>query len=145
VEELAGIRASLETPQEADQAGMGEPGSSGTILLVEDEPALVEVISCMLQGVGYKVLGASSGEEALQVASHYRGKIHLLLTDVVLRGELRGPDLETELRKARPGIKCLLMSGYSQPLEQRENQILEKPFDRHTLLVRVREAFNQSK
>jgi CheY-like chemotaxis protein len=144
LQQIVGIRVSMGTRPEAVQGRVGDTRGRETILLVDDEPALVEVISCMLQSVGYKVLEASTGDEALHIARHYKDEIHLLLSDIVLRGSLRGPDLETELRKARSGLKCLLMSGYSQYVDCEEREVLEKPFDRGALLAQVRQALDRS-
>ena len=88
-------------------AGQGE-----TILLAEDEDALRESVAAYLKKHGYKVLAASNGEEALQVAEQYSGQIHLLLTDVVMP-KLEGAELATRAGEARPGIPTLFMSGYT--------------------------------
>ena len=87
-------------------------GQGETILLAEDEDALRESIAVYLKKHGYQVLAASNGDEALQVAEQYSGKIHLLLTDVVMP-KMEGAELARELAKLRPDISTLFMSGYT--------------------------------
>jgi PAS domain S-box-containing protein len=83
-----------------------------TILLVEDEEALRKVAKRALDAVGYKVLLAAGGDEALLVSEEYAGEIHLLLTDVVMP-RMSGRALAQELAKTRPALKILYMSGYT--------------------------------
>lgn len=120
-----------------------EPGN-GTILLVEDDDDLRELVSSMLAPAGYTVLAAASGTEALSIAEENLGSIALLLSDVVLRGSINGPELARQLRVQRPDLKVLFVSGYSETLmagaeESGLNQdLLEKPFTADELRQKVR-------
>ncbi len=125
------------------------PGSQGneTILLVEDESAIITMVKRRLQRLGYVVLAASAAEEALQVAGEHRGEIDLLLTDVVMPG-MDGRALAELLLASNPELTCLFMSGYAvdlatqgEPAGPAANHI-EKPFSMRDLAVRVREALD---
>jgi two-component system, cell cycle sensor histidine kinase and response regulator CckA len=83
----------------------GEPlGHGETLLLVEDEAAILQLVRVMLEGIGYQVLAASTPDEALQQAADHPGTIDLLVTDVVMPG-MNGPDLAARLQAARPGLR----------------------------------------
>jgi len=118
-----------------------------TVLLVEDEDLLRELISELLGRNGYRVLATSNGPQALETACRFQGQIHLLLTDVVLPG-LSGPLLAKQLTASQPGISILYMSGYSEfnafghgslPPGAR---LLQKPFTKEALLRDVAEALS---
>ncbi|HXW16930.1 MAG TPA: response regulator, partial [Candidatus Acidoferrales bacterium] len=83
-----------------------------TVLVAEDEPSLLKLTHKLLARLGYSVLEAPNGEEALKVANGFRGKIDLLLTDVVMPG-MGGPVLAQMLAASRPDTKILFMSGYT--------------------------------
>ena len=128
---------------EAHAAGAGE-----TILLVEDEEVVRGLSRRVLAASGYTILEAGAGEEALELAARYEGTIDLVLTDVVMPG-MRGPELVSRLRSARPGIRVVLTSGYTG-----ENVVpngpghegtafLEKPFAPQALLRKVREVLDR--
>jgi two-component system cell cycle sensor histidine kinase/response regulator CckA len=116
-----------------------------TILLVEDDAAVRELLRHVLETNGYTVLEASQGEEAIALYEHYKGVIHLLVTDVVMPG-MSGPQLAERLVAARPGMKVLCLSGYTEhPLIHRgvfapEMAFLHKPFTPPGLLQKVREV-----
>ncbi len=84
----------------------------GTILLVEDERAILKMAARMLEVLGYKVLSASGPDEALQIAANYRGEINLLLTDVIMPG-MDGRRLAERIKSHLPDILLLFMSGYT--------------------------------
>ncbi len=90
-------------------------GNRGTeiILLVEDDSVVRQMSLAILGELGYTVLEAENGEDALQVCSHYHGVIDLLLTDVVMP-KMNGPELAAEMQLLAPGIKILFMSGYTE-------------------------------
>jgi signal transduction histidine kinase/ActR/RegA family two-component response regulator len=102
-----------------------------TILVVEDEEAVRLFAREALERVGYQVIAAGSGAEALQVADAFDGTIHLLLSDVVMPG-MKGPELAIRLRAARPSLRVLLMSGYAADAVTSEDlkhaSLLSKPF-----------------
>jgi PAS domain S-box-containing protein len=118
-----------------------------TILLVEDEPALLNLTAALLRKLGYVVLAASGPLEALNVASHCPGTIHLLLTDVVMP-DMSGRDLCDQLVQLRPGIRCLFMSGYTADIIahhgviQGDIHFLQKPFSKESLIEQLHEILS---
>jgi CheY-like chemotaxis protein len=120
-----------------------ETKSSETILLAEDSEPLRKLAKSLLEGHGFEVLAAQNGEEALGMARQYTGRIHLLLTDVVMPG-INGRVLAERLLTTRPDTKILYMSGYTDSfiaghgvLDQSTN-LLYKPFSEEKLIERVR-------
>ena len=118
-----------------------------TVLLVEDEPMVLDLASRVLGSRGYRVLVASNATEALQVAREHAGKIDLLLTDVVMPG-LPGPELAARLETVTPGLRVLYMSGYADDSVARLGaeqgiSFLAKPFSGEVLAARVREVLDQ--
>lgn len=85
--------------------------AGGTILLVEDEPALRRLGTRVLEGAGYTVLAYPDGESALAAVKQDPARLDLLVSDVVMPG-LSGPELFHEVRKLRPTLPALFMSGY---------------------------------
>jgi CheY-like chemotaxis protein len=125
------------------------PRGSETILLVEDEDAVRDLIREVLQQVGYTVLSARHGGEALVLVDQRPEEIHLLLTDVVMPG-LGGRQLADRLVAARPTIKVMFMSGYTDEAVERHGVLkpgavfLRKPLTPDALLRTVREVLNAS-
>jgi PAS domain S-box-containing protein len=108
-------------------------GGKETILLVEDEIGLLELVRDILQHYHYRVLIASSGAEALRIWDGSNGQVDLLLTDMVMPGGMTGGDLAAELKKRKPGLKVIYASGYSSALtgkdfSQGDNIFLAKPY-----------------
>jgi signal transduction histidine kinase len=129
-----------DAPVPADaRAGDGHSprGGGETILVVEDEPALLEVTRRILDENGYTVLHATRGAEALKLADEHPGEIDVLLTDVVMP-EMLGKEVAERLTAARPGVRVLFMSGYAQPVIELTGEIIDKPFTEAALLDRVR-------
>ena len=124
------------------------PPGTETILVVDDEDALREVTGRMLARGGYTVLTASSGNEAIELASSRVGPIDLLLTDVIMP-KMQGPTVAKEVRKVRPDTRVLFMSGHAQPVLQADDVLgtdfllLEKPFDQAMLLESVRQVLDR--
>jgi PAS domain S-box-containing protein len=126
-----------------------QPAARGseTLLLVEDEPMLQEIVCDTLQGQGYSVLTASDGVEALQVAEAHEGPIHLLLTDVVMP-RLGGKALADRLRPRRPEMRVLFISGYTDNAIVHHSVLAEgvhflsKPFELEALAHKVREVLD---
>jgi PAS domain S-box-containing protein len=132
--------ASPPGPQDAVRPGEAAlPGGTETLLVVEDEPAILELSGKILRHCGYTVLSADSPEKALRLAAAEPGQIQLLVTDVVMPG-MSGKDLRDRLQAARPGLKCLFMSGYDRDVfgTQDGRPFLQKPFSRRELTVMVR-------
>lgn len=125
---------------EADDAEL--PTGSGTVLLVEDESALLRLASRFLETLGYSVLPAESPAEALQIARDHSGDLDLLMTDVVMP-EMNGRQLFEEVTALRPEVPCLYMSGYTADIIARRNVLeddvsfLQKPFSMRELAVAV--------
>jgi two-component system cell cycle sensor histidine kinase/response regulator CckA len=116
-----------------------------TVLLVEDDPAVRRTAAEILSCAGYEVLAAPSGADALQVATEQKGRVDLLLTDVVMPG-ITGPELARQFSRQFPGIPILYMSGYTDDaLEKhgvrgRAARVLQKPFTHESLARAVQEA-----
>jgi len=123
------------------------PGGAETILVAEDEEALRGMILEVLEDMGYTVLMASDGSDALAVAEAHAGPIHLLLTDVVMP-RLSGRELFERLGALRPGLRCVFMSGYTGHAALRNGTLpqgqglLEKPFTPAGLLRKVRQRLD---
>jgi PAS domain S-box-containing protein len=117
------------------------------ILLVEDEPAVLELMRRTLESYGYTVLHASAPERALRAMEEGDARVDLLLTDVVMPG-INGPELAAQLRALDPALRVLFMSGYSsdlvaeQGLLPAEVSLITKPFSPTALVARVREALD---
>jgi PAS domain S-box-containing protein len=128
-------------------APMALPMGTETVLLVEDEPAMLETCRRMLVHLGYTVLPCQSPEEAQTTLVTYTGRIHLLLTDVVMPGG-SGRDLAEATRRADPSIKVLFMSGYTAELLAGTDGpaggvgCLAKPFSTAELATKLREALS---
>jgi two-component system cell cycle sensor histidine kinase/response regulator CckA len=123
----------------ADAQAMTEPTGSETILLVEDQPQLRQALSQVLADLGYRVLQAASGLEALQLVSAHAGRIHLLLTDVVMP-RMSGIELAATLLGRDPATAVLYMSGFSNDplLATSGAQYIQKPFEPAELARRLR-------
>ena len=123
------------------------PRGKEAVLLVDDEPALREMAGSMLGDLGYTVLAAANGEEALRMSESHRGEIHLLITDVVMP-KLGGKELAGILRTARPAIKTLFASGYAEEVIVQQGVLdpsivfLQKPFLTSVLARKVREVLD---
>jgi len=124
------------------------PIGAETILLVEDEPAILKMGREMIRRLGYTVLTAENPNYALGIAREYEGTIHLLITDVVMP-EMNGRDLSSQLTKTHPGIKTLYMSGYTANVIAHHGvldegvQFIQKPFSMKDLAIKVRESIEQ--
>ena len=120
-----------------------------TVLVVEDEEAVRRLTLRILVAAGYRVVAAASGAEALQVSAQSKSRIDLLLTDVVMPG-MNGRDLWDRLRKLRPELKVLFMSGYTDDVLadrgalDRDTPLVGKPFSSDVLLRQVRSALGSS-
>ena len=137
------ITAALENPLARDQTH-SEP-SGQTILIVEDEATIRGNVRECLQQLGYQVVEAESGEAALQVCDDLRGKIDLVLTDLVMPG-MGGYELAGELAQRHPAVGILFMSGYTEDSAARRDILLQgsaflqKPFSVADLSNAVRQA-----
>jgi nitrogen-specific signal transduction histidine kinase/CheY-like chemotaxis protein len=122
-------------------------GDAGTVLLVEDEPAILQMTVMMLETTGYTVLSASGSEEALAQAEKYDGDINLLITDVIMP-DMNGRELAEKLKRMYPEIKILFMSGYTANVIAHHGVLdegvnfIQKPFTRNELREKMREILN---
>jgi PAS domain S-box-containing protein len=119
-------------------------GGTETILLVEDEESVRRLASLLLERSGYRLLVASSAEEALETARGYAGQIDLLLTDVVLPG-LNGRRLADLLSPERPSMKVVFASGYfdERGILEPGSDFIQKPFNPETLARTIRRALDR--
>ncbi len=120
----------------------GRRGAGELVLLVEDEDAVRTMIADFLRSSGYRVVAASSGEEALAIAAEHRDELRLLVTDVVLTG-MSGIELCRTLHEHDPLLRTVFLSGYTRELASIDDfagsttTFLAKPFTLHDLLARV--------
>ena len=121
---LARTESPLEAPRDAD-GPRPVPRGDQTILLVEDEDAVRRLVHEVLRRLGYRVLVARDGAEALALSQSHTDSIDLLLTDVIMPG-MDGRDLAARLQATRPETQVLFMSGYAEP-PLPENVLLQKP------------------
>jgi signal transduction histidine kinase/CheY-like chemotaxis protein len=123
------------------------PRGTETLLLVEDEEGVRDLIREWMSGHGYTVLAAANGLEALDLAEAYQGRIHLLIADVVMP-QMGGPALASRLLPLRPDMKVVYVSGYADeaigdPELLRDGAaFLQKPFTLDSLLRQVREILD---
>jgi CheY-like chemotaxis protein len=128
---------------ESEPEAMSLSRGAETVLVAEDEDGVRELTRKVLAGLGYTVLTARHGREALLTAANHGGAVDLLVTDVVM-AEMNGRELAEQLRLARPGLKVLFMSGYADDevlrrgISEREMAFLRKPFAAEELAHRVR-------
>ncbi len=122
------------------------PGSR-TVLLVEDEPAILQMVRHLLERWGCTVLAAESPAEAIRLAREHSGNIDLLLTDVVMP-DMNGRELARRLQQMRPGLRCLFMSGHMAGILAQHGVLgshvhfIHKPFTARSLMDKVREAMD---
>ena len=122
---------------------VSHPRGDETILLVEDEESVRELVQETLEAKGYRLLVADNGSAGIECAGAYPGPIHLVITDVVMPG-IGGRELANRLLAQRPGIKVLFVSGYTgdqlMSQEETETSFLQKPFTLQALAGKVREV-----
>ena len=141
---LPGTDAPLTTQSTPVAPAPTPPTAAGTVLIVEDEPALRKITARTLAGAGYTVLTATSSSDALVQAAGQ--PIALLLTDIVMPG-LLGPELAEQLSSTRPSMKVLLMSGFARatwnaPAGSSPGPMLQKPFTPQALLNAISELLH---
>jgi two-component system cell cycle sensor histidine kinase/response regulator CckA len=121
-------------------------GGSETVLLVEDEESVRELVRQTLQSRGYNVLEAENGEAGLEVAANHSGAIHILISDVVMPG-MGGRALAEQMKRAHPELKILFLSGYTEDAViqgglESGTAFLQKPFTLQALTRKVREVLS---
>jgi two-component system cell cycle sensor histidine kinase/response regulator CckA len=133
--------------QPAEPAVKASRAGMETILVAEDQPDLRWMFCQFLQELGYSVLEAKDGGDAVALAEQYKGKIDVLLTDIVMP-HIRGSEVARQLSASRPNIKVIFMSGYTEGefgAVSGENRgpgttLLQKPFELDSLAVTIREV-----
>ncbi len=148
------FRVYLPAVEQAVPAGGSGPVAwppargSETVLVVEDEDAVRDIVRLALRSQGYTVLEASRGAEAVRVAAAHAGPIHLLVTDVVMP-EMGGRELSERLARTRPGLKVMYLSGYTDDAVVRhgvlesQSHFLQKPFTPGKLAAKIRQVLDQ--
>ncbi len=125
------------------------PRGSETVLLVEDEPAILRMTVMMLERQGYTVLAASTPGEAMRLAEKSPNQVNLLITDVVMP-EMNGRDLARSLMALYPNLKSLFMSGYTADVIAHHGMLdpdihfIQKPFSVKGLAAKLREVLDQA-
>ena len=136
--------ATLVVPDPPPRALIG----SETVLVVEDEESMREATERILTRNGYKVLACASGPEAIVAAQNHRGKIDLLITDVIMP-EMLGTDVAANIEQVVPSVPVLFMSGYARPVlgprVTEDTVLLAKPFSAQALLAKVRGVIDRSR
>jgi two-component system, cell cycle sensor histidine kinase and response regulator CckA len=118
-----------------------------TVLVTEDDPIILRMVTTMLERLGYGVLSASTPNEAIRLFRESNNKIDLVITDVIMP-EMNGRDLTEHLVAIKPGMKCLYMSGYTaniitnQGVQDERVCFIQKPFTKNELEAKVQEAMN---
>jgi DNA-binding NtrC family response regulator len=118
---------------------------TATVLIVEDDAGIRDLSAEILRRRGYTVLAAGGGDEARQIGERHQGVIHVLLSDVMMPG-MSGPMVAAMLRRTRPGLKVVFMSGYSSAdvarhgVVQGEVPFLQKPFTPERLANAISEV-----
>jgi DNA-binding response OmpR family regulator len=122
-------------------------GGTETILVAEDEPAVRNLARRILESHGYEVIVASDAEEAITMSRGFDGRIHLLLTDVIMPG-MSGPQLADRISSERSDARVLFMSGYTDTAISHHGVLepgiwyLQKPFSPVGLAEKVREVLD---
>jgi CheY-like chemotaxis protein len=137
----------VDGPSEAHGAShvsIAAAGGTETVLLVEDEDSVRQLVRETLESRGYRVLEAANGNAGLALAASHPDPIHLVITDVIMPG-LSGHELVQQLLPTRPAIKVLYLSGYAQDAfpstaaAESQKTFLQKPFTLQSLARKVRE------
>jgi DNA-binding NtrC family response regulator len=125
------------------------PRGTETLMVAEDEEGVREAMCGYLRSLGYTVLAASSGQQALSVASQHEGHIDLLITDAVMP-KMNGRELSQMLTSLRPGLKTIHISGYTDDsvlrhgIQDMHATFLQKPFSLGTLANKVRDTLRRT-
>ena len=142
-------RYALKAPR-TDTPAASSPARGGreTLLVVEDEAAILKVTTRLLEQLGYRVLPTTSPQEALEISrTHPKGEIRLLLTDVIMP-EMNGRDLALGIVREVPDMKCLFMSGYTKDVLAPHGVLdpglnfIAKPFTQESLAIKLREVLD---
>jgi CheY-like chemotaxis protein len=140
--------ATKAAPKDRAAKSADVPGGDETILVVEDEPALRELIQEILEKKGYRVLEAATGPQALKLWDQHKDDIDLLLTDIMMPEGVSGRELAERVLQDRADLKVIYSSGYSLDVVGQEPpfkdgaNFLQKPYDPDTIARMVRDCLN---
>jgi CheY-like chemotaxis protein len=142
---LKGAESARSAPKETAPSIVS---ANGTALIVEDEHLVMEVNRAIVEKLGYQVLEARSGEEAVKIAKSYEGRIDFVLLDVILP-DMDGSHFYPQLIEARPGLKVIVCSGFAldgparQILESGAESFVQKPFTMAALSTVLKKIFKE--
>lgn len=125
------------------------PRGNETILLVEDENSVRKMVQTLISNLGYKIIEAATGKEAVALWEQRQEKIDMLMTDIIMPDGMNGVELARKLQASEPGLKVLLTSGYAADLISGERNIREgvnfipKPYDLQKLAETIRSCLDQ--
>ena len=147
---LPAVDATAATPALAESESDGWRGNE-TILLVEDDDAVRLTTRRLLEVFNYRVIEAASANEAMEIWQTPKTDIDLLLTDVVMPGGITGRELAEELRKRKPALKVIFISGYNLStishdtgfIRRENNHFLQKPFETRRLVETIRRCLDE--
>ncbi len=137
----------VQKPQQDTKESLAR--GNAVILLVEDEPMILDMTRIMLENLGYQVLPAATPQEAIRQAREHVGDIHLLMTDVIMP-EMNGKDLASNLLSLNPQLRRLFMSGYTANVIAHHGVLdegvhfIQKPFSLKDLALKVSEVLEQN-
>jgi two-component system, cell cycle sensor histidine kinase and response regulator CckA len=143
------IRTATHPEEARPQPSATVGGGQETILLVEDDAQVREVGMALLRSYGYNVITAVDGLQALSLWDEHEDKIDLLMTDMVMPGQLNGLELITRLRERRPDLKAILVSGYQPELVQEVKlspitKFMQKPYRKAELAQALRSLLDKT-
>jgi DNA-binding response OmpR family regulator len=140
----------METEKEPSGPVVTDPGGAETILLVEDNEQVRNLVFTILQRKGYAVLVAEDGKKALDILDQHKGALDLMLTDVVMPG-MNGKELFNRVIEKHAHLKVIYMSGYTanviahRGILDEGTDFIQKPFSTEDLAVKVREVLDRNK
>jgi two-component system, cell cycle sensor histidine kinase and response regulator CckA len=140
------LGSAIETPK--DGASSIHQGHGETIMVVDDDPALLRLIGTMLFSLGYQVLSVTTPIDAIRLAGEHNGEINLVITDVSTP-EMNGRDLADQITSHNPAVRILFMSDYpadlitSKGMIENKLNFIQKPFELKNLAVKMREILKE--
>jgi CheY-like chemotaxis protein len=137
-----------QVEQEPEENGaMVTHGKGETVLLVEDEAAILNISKQMLENLGYQVICSQNPEEAISLALENKARLDLLITDVVMPA-MNGRELSNQIKSSCPNLKVIYMSGYTadviayQGVLEDDLHFLQKPFSKKDLAKKVKSVLD---
>jgi len=137
------LPATKEKERDASPASIAEPGGGETIMIVDDNPDFLKVMTISLRKLGYNIITARSGSEAVEILAAGDSEIDLVILDVIMKG-LSGSETFYRLRKLKPDLLVILCTGYSHNsiteklLSSGASGFIQKPFNIENLTMKIR-------